>query len=140
MKHTVRSSKKNLHLINFRIFSLVYRYFQLSWLFLLAYFPCSTFIQGPRSILFAKFSRPYFYFLPYISSWHDHLWSVKKKFHTNKSNIHIITRLQLWIIILRYTKLGWLYFRSIFICYIPLFRFLDNIISISQSGKYGVCW
>ena len=26
----------------------------------------------------------------YCSSWHDHLWSVKKKSHTNKSNIHIM--------------------------------------------------
>ena len=41
--------------------------------------------------------------------WYDHLWSAKKKFHTNKSNMHIITWLQLWIIILGYTKSDWLY-------------------------------
>ena len=48
---------KALRLLNFRFFSMGYRYFHVLKLFFLANFPCPTFIQGPMFNIFVKLSR-----------------------------------------------------------------------------------
>ena len=59
---------KALHLSNFEKKFHGSQIFSSYMLIFLLNFPGPMFIQGPLFIIFAKFSRPYVYFLPYIQS------------------------------------------------------------------------
>ena len=96
---------------------------------------CLTFIQSPTFILFGKFSKPYIYSLPFVSSWVvGNLWSVFY-FPANSKN-----KFDNSILLHSGLNSGWHFWLSTkFSCFLKM-KSVEDILGYILEQFHGFLW